>query len=95
MTDTNLDDLHPTYRQVGKVIGIENALRLGKEFGGENIYFPKLDSNLSPAVKKRHRQIVKDYQIMSVTELAKKYGVTESWVYEVLREARKNSSKNG
>ena len=36
------EDLPATYQMIAKAIGIENALRLGEELGGEQICFPRL-----------------------------------------------------
>jgi len=42
ITDITERDLNSSYKDVAKVIGLDTALRLGKEFGGENFYLPKV-----------------------------------------------------
>ncbi len=80
----SLEELHPTYQAIARVIGIENALKLGQEFGGEGFYLPKLNINLSKA---RDKKIIEEFNGSNLNELAKKYGVTTRWVRTVLKKS--------
>ncbi|OGR04220.1 MAG: hypothetical protein A2511_08785 [Deltaproteobacteria bacterium RIFOXYD12_FULL_50_9] len=90
------EDLHPRYQEVAKVIGLEAALKLGREFGGEQIYLPKLDGHYGALSRVRNRKILeelKNYQ-GSIVELARKYNVTSVWVYDLIRRERSKTSSN-
>ena len=49
--EVRLEDLQPIYRRLAKVFGLNNALLFGREFGGQSLYFPKVDAAI--AVKAR------------------------------------------
>lgn len=90
----DIKHLHPLYQTIAKIIGDENALKIGKEFGGENIYFPKIDSHMSPVVKLRNQEIFEKFNEKSVKELAAKYGLTRSRIYKIIREQRAKGALN-
>lgn len=81
-----IEDLLPIYQALSKNIGLENTLKLAEEFGGQEIYFPKLR-----LTKERDRMIIKEFTGGNTKELAKKYSVTPSWIRQVLKrvEAKK------
>ena len=85
------NDLPPTYQQIARVIGIENAVKLGKELGGEQFYLPKLDICLA-RVKKR--KIIEEFKGGNYREIAMKYGVTSFWVRDIIREHRRQKLSN-
>lgn len=89
--DIRLDDLHPTYQQIVRVIGIENTVKLGKELGGEQFYLPKLDMCLA-RVKKR--KIIEEFKGGNYKELAMKYRVTSFWVRDIIKEHRRKKVLN-
>ncbi|MDG6004971.1 MAG: DNA-binding protein [Candidatus Brocadia sp.] len=89
--DIRPNDLTPAYQQIAEVIGIENAVKLGKEFGGEQFYLPKLGICLSKA---RKRKIVEEFRGGNYGELARKYCVTSSWVREIIREHKRKKASN-
>lgn len=83
--DIQFDDLHPTYQQIARVIGIENALKLGRELGGEQFYLPKVDICLS---KVRDRKIIEEFKGGNYVEIARKYGVTSNHVRQLIKKHR-------
>ncbi|KKO20915.1 MAG: hypothetical protein DCC43_11955 [Candidatus Brocadia sp.] len=89
--DIRPNDLPAYYQQIAKVIGIENAIKLGKEFGGEQFYLPKLDICLA-RVKKR--KIIEEFKGGNYGALAGKYGVTSAWVRQIIREHRREKATN-
>lgn len=89
--DIRPNDLSPAYQQIARVIGIGNAVKLGKELGGEPFYLPKLDICLA-RVKKR--KIIEEFRGGNYGELARKYGVTSSWVREIIREHKRKKVSN-
>jgi Mor family transcriptional regulator len=84
-TEPRIEDLHPLYQQIARLIGLENAVRLGREFGGENIYFPKIDSHMSPQKKQRDRSIRGEFNGHNYMELAKKYGLTSNQIRKIVK----------
>ncbi|MBI4746770.1 MAG: hypothetical protein HY786_09640 [Deltaproteobacteria bacterium] len=88
MSNIKMEELHPTYQQIARIIGIENALKLGKEIGGENLYLPKLTSHYSPLLRERDRKIFAEFGSMPANQLARKYGVTARWLYDIVRRVR-------
>lgn len=89
--EIRLADLHPTYRQIAGAIGIENVVKLGKEFGGESFYLPKLDVCLS---KVKKRKIIEEFKGGNYVELGRKYGVTSAWVRQIIKKHRCNKAPN-
>ncbi|TLD40612.1 MAG: hypothetical protein JETT_3110 [Candidatus Jettenia ecosi] len=89
--DIRPDDLHPTYQQICRVIGIENTVKLGKELGGEQFYLPKLDMCLA-RVKKR--KIIEEFNGSNYKELAMKHGFTSFWVRYIIKEHRRKKVLN-
>ncbi len=72
------------YRKLADVIGIKAVLKLADEFQGTNIYFPKLDGTIKMI---RDKKILDDYQRgFHIKELARMYGLTETWVRTILTE---------
>lgn len=84
--DIRMEYLPSTYQQIAMVIGIENAVRLGREFGGEPFYLPKLDICLS---RVRERKIIEEFKNGNYVELARKYGVTSAWVRRIIKKHRR------
>ncbi|KAB2836187.1 MAG: DNA-binding protein [Candidatus Brocadia sp.] len=82
VNDIRLEDLHPTYQQIARIIGLENVIKLGRELGGEQFYLPKLDVCLS---RVKARKIIEEFKCGNYGELARKYRVTSFWVREVVR----------
>ncbi|MBI3584003.1 MAG: hypothetical protein HY096_08645 [Nitrospinae bacterium] len=84
----DIKHFHPLYQTIAKIIGAENALKIGKEFGGENIYFPKIDSHMSPLIKHKHQEIFEKFKEKSVKEISKEYGLTRNRIYQIIKEKR-------
>ena len=89
--DIRPEDLSENHREYARVIGIEALLKLCKEFGGTQIYIPKPEELMRPRL---YRIIREEYDKgqNSMSELARKYGVSESTVYRLVRDqiGRKN-----
>ncbi len=91
--EIKIEDLHPTYQMIARIIGIENALKLGREIGGEALYLPKLDSNMSPLLKLRNKRICAEFNGSNIMQLGRKYNVTSTRIYAILREERRARKK--
>lgn len=73
----NLSTDHELVERVGQ----EAAIKLCSLFGGEVLFIPRA------AVAKLHRnlQILEDAHTLSVVQLARKYGLGERQIYNLLR----------
>lgn len=76
-----IEDLPATFREIAEEIGLSAAWRLMQIRGGEKIYIPKTDC-IDAAV--RNKAIRAEFNGANIRELARKYGLTETWVREIL-----------
>lgn len=83
INDINPEILPEPYRRLAALIGIANVLRLAEEFQGMSVYFPKLDGTLKIV---RDARILDEYDGCNIKELARKYGLTESWIRQLIAE---------
>lgn len=98
INEIRIEELHPTYQQIAKIIGLENALKLGQEIGGEQFYLPRLDSLAGPLVKVKHRKIIEELKQpgASVAIVARKYRLTQRQIYVIKNRAKSQAaSENG
>jgi Mor family transcriptional regulator len=63
------------------MIGIDATIRLGREFGGMNLYLPKMDSAIRPW---RDEMIRAEFNGANVTAIARKYHLTSTRVRQIL-----------
>ena len=92
--DIRPEDLSESYREYARVIGIEALLKLCKEFGGTPIYLPKIEEIRRPALYRLIKQEYLETDI-SMGALARKYGVSESTVYRLVRDEAGRKSVPG
>jgi Mor family transcriptional regulator len=73
-----------------RIIGLEAAVKLGKEFGGSNIYFPQLDALTVSRRAARDKKIVEDHERGEYTkeQLGRKYKMTATGIASVLKRAK-------
>ncbi len=85
-----LDELHPTYQTLAKVIGLEAAVKLGQEFAKETIYFPALQALTNSRREERDRKILEDIESGEYTEeqLGKKYRMSATGVSDAAERAK-------
>jgi Mor family transcriptional regulator len=88
--EVKIEDLHPKYQMIARIIGVDNALKLGEEIGGEALYLPKLTGHRSPLLKLRNRRIYAQFDGSNVLQLSKKYGITPRRIYAILTREREN-----
>jgi len=77
----SIEELPEIYREVAGVLGLEAAIALSERFGGQLLYFPKLDGLLRA---KRDEAIRAEFTGKNYRELAKKYGISEQQVRRVV-----------
>lgn len=82
------ESLNGIYGELAALIGLESMLQVYLQFKGQQITFPvKLFSE-----EYTMRQIRAEYNGSNVRELAKKYGYSERWVRELLRQKENQES---
>lgn len=77
-----LEDLQENHRNFGRILGVEKLLALSREYGGSSIYIPKPEELMKSG---KYRAILEEQSGKSVKALAKKYHVSESTVYRLMR----------
>jgi len=83
MKEINPEVLPEPYRKLTSIIGLENTMKLAKEFQGTTLYFTKLDSTIKLI---RDKKIREEFDGGNHKQLAIKYGLTEAWVRKILAE---------
>lgn len=77
------EQLPRPYDQIVEICGIENTVKLAELFQGVPLYFAKFDSVVKEI---RDRHIREEFeQGESHKKLAIKYGLTERWIYELVK----------
>ncbi len=86
-SDIRQEELNPIYQQISRIISLEAAVKLGLEFGGEMIYFPRLDRGAGAILKLRDRQIVEEYTKGQITvkRLARKHGLGQRRIFQIIK----------
>lgn len=87
-----IDDLQGQHREIAEAVGIEGMIRLSEICGGNPIYIPKMKKLTKNKV---YQQISDEYDGGNIKELAVKYGVCKSTVYNILKDkiSRKDVKK--
>jgi len=76
-----IEMLPEIYQDIAGMIGIDATLRLGREFGGMNLYLPKMDTAIRPW---RDELIRAEFDGANITALARKYRLTSTRVRQIL-----------
>lgn len=85
MKELTPEQLQEPYRQIADTIGVENTVKLAFLYQGTPLYFPKFDNVVGDMRNKRIRE---EYASgAGYRELAIKYGLTERWVYTIIKGA--------
>ncbi len=78
-----IEDLQEQHKLIAESIGMESFLNLVRAFGGSAIYIPQMKE----VTKMRtYRKISEEFDGTNIKVLANKYGVSESTVYNIVRE---------
>lgn len=78
-----IEDLQEQHRPIAESIGMESFIKLVREFGGSAIYIPQMREVTKMRV---YRMIRDEFDGTNIKKLASKYDVSESTVYNVVRE---------
>lgn len=82
-----LDDLQEQHREIAESVGMDCFLELVRTFGGSAIYIPQMREVTKMRV---YRKIAEEFDGTNIKALASKYEVSESTVYNVVREQIKS-----
>jgi len=66
-------------------LGEEAVERIARAWGGSTVYFPKGDYIRS---YRKAQDVWRDYNGRNAPELARKYGISLVWTYEIIRKKR-------
>jgi len=69
------------YQDIAGMIGIDATIMLGREFGGMNLYLPKMETALRPW---RDELMRAEFNGANITALARKYRLTSTRVRQIL-----------
>ena len=83
LRDLTLEDLQEQHRDFAEALGMENLIKLSEHFGGTSIYVPQRRELVKQRV---YGLIRKEYDGTNIKELASRYDVSESTVYNVVRD---------
>lgn len=83
LRELTIEDLQEQHKDFAEVLGMENLIRLSEHFGGTSIYVPQRRELVKQRV---YGMIRKEYDGTNIKELASKYEVSESTVYNVVRD---------
>lgn len=78
-----IEDLPNNYQQVAHTIGLEKALALSRHMGGGAVYVPHISKLLRVVTS---RAVRKEFNGKNCIALGIKYGYTERWIREMLKE---------
>ncbi|WP_051273241.1 Mor transcription activator family protein [Desulfotruncus alcoholivorax] len=84
MSEVRADDLPEPYRELTDLIGLEAVMKIADRYQGTAMYLPKLDIIMR---RIRDEKIKNDFkEIGNFKELARKYGLTEVWIRQIVAE---------
>lgn len=83
LDEVGLEDLDEEQKKIASLIGMDEFRSLVRAFHGSSIYIPKIES-IEKTV--RDRRINKEFDGSNYRELALKYGLTETWIRNIVVE---------
>lgn len=78
-----IGDLQEQHREIAEAVGMEGLIRLTDVFGGSSIYIPQKKELVKNRV---YGMILEEYDGTNIKELAVRYHVCESTVYNIVRD---------
>lgn len=79
-----IDMIPEQYRQLAEITGIQPLLTLAAQYGGSNLYIPKVDALTRTA---RDRLIREKFTGYNAEQLAQEFDLTVRWVQEICKDA--------
>lgn len=86
MDNICVDELPEPYNDMARIIGTENLMKLVEEFGGTQIYLPRKNQLMKEYI---YKAILKEFNGSNRRELSKKYDISESTIYRIIKQASK------
>lgn len=83
LQDLRIEDLQEQHRDFAEALGMDTLIRLSEHYGGTSIYVPQRRELVKQRV---YGMIRSEYDGTNIKELAGKYDVSESTVYNVIRD---------
>lgn len=83
LQELTLDDLQEQHKLIAQAVGIDGLFKLSDSFGGSGIYIPQKRELVKNKV---YAMISEEYDGTNIKELAYAYEVSESTVYNVVRD---------
>lgn len=81
-----MENLDEEQKALAELIGLESFKKLVRAFNGTSVYVPKVES-LEKAI--RDGLIKEEFDGSNYRELALKYGLTETWIRNIVSEKAK------
>lgn len=78
-----IEDLQEQHRGIAEAVGVAGLISLTDVFGGSSIYIPQKRELIKNRV---YQNIQQEYDGTNIKELAVKYDVCESTVYNIVRD---------
>lgn len=78
----DMDDLRDEQKRIADIIGIESYLKLSNALGGTTVYIAKVSEIVER--KNRDERIRREFTGWNYKELALKYGLTETWIRNIV-----------
>lgn len=78
-----IDDLQEQHKQIALTVGVDGLKKLTDMFGGTPLYIPQKKELIKNKV---YHMILNDYDGTNIKKLAVSYGVSESTVYNIVRD---------
>lgn len=83
LAELTINDLQEQHKLIAQTVGVDGLKRLTDVFGGTALYIPQKRELVKNKV---YSMILDDYDGTNIRELAVNYGVSESTVYNVVRD---------
>ena len=90
LSAVTMEDLQEQHREIAECIGLPAFKELIRTFGGQSIYIPQARE---AARLHTYRMIRQEYDGTNIKGLSRKYGVSESTVYNVVRDQLRTGQK--
>ena len=83
LSEIAIEDLQEQHRPIAESIGMDSFLNLVRAYGGSSIYIPQMKEVTKMRI---YRKISEEFDGTNIKQLANKYSVSESTVYNIVRE---------
>ena len=82
--ELRIEELRDEQKQIAEVIGIDAYVKLSKTFGGTMLYIAKSEEIVKR--NQRDNRIREEFNGRNYSQLALKYGLTETWIRNIVSE---------